>query len=241
MLFKENLYNFSTDKINIFSINPDSSGSMSEHEGDMREGLRRYKSSFENFSEANSMAVSINMFDSDYYPSAFKSIRDFDISYRTGGATALYYSIVQGAKNLLDYIEEVTLRNSCIPRATFIVLSDGEPWDDMATRSEAKKAITELNESGVTTVFVAFGQSISSEFGKKLGFVSTIDIKNKTSLTTFLGEELSRSCKEQSRSIRSLGSEFFSKANKDSHSTGYSAKTSQVLEDDDWFSDVFNI
>lgn len=238
MLFEGNLYKFSTDRINIFSINADSSSSMSSHQNDMREGLDEYKRSFDNFSEANSMAVAINMFDNSYYPSAFKNIREFSTDYRTGGATALYYSIVQGADNLLEYIKEVTARNNCIPRATFIVLSDGEPCQDRATESAAIKAIEELNAAGVTTVFVAFGNAISSNFGKKLGFVATLDINNKSTLTTFMGEELSRSCKEQSKSMKSLGAAFFSQANKSSKSAGYSAKSQTTLEDDEWFDDI---
>lgn len=238
MLFEGNIYKFSTDRINIFSINADSSSSMESHADDMREGLRRYKKSFENFSEANSMAVAINMFASSYYPSDFKNIKEFSTDYRTGGSTAIYYSIEKGAENLLDYIKEITARNNCIPRATFIVLSDGEPCNDPGTESRARKAIEKLNAAGVTTVFVAFGNAISSNFGKSLGFIATLDIRDKSTLTTFMGEELSRSCKEQSKSMKSLGAEFFSQANRNSRSAGYSAKSQTALEDDDWFDDI---
>ncbi len=232
-----NIYDFSTDRINIFSLLIDSSGSMEDSASDMRSGLRMYKRSFNNFSEATSMAISVNRFNSEYMKSYFKGVEDFDISYNADGGTAIYYSICVGAEQLLTYINEVTERTGCIPRATFIVFSDGEPCGDRMTYSDAKKAIDRLNYAGVTTVFVAFGNAMSSKFGDKLGFVSTVDVKNREVLSNFLGVELSKSCKEQSRSLRSLGSNFFSKAN-NSKSKNYSQKTQQALEDDDWFKNI---
>ena len=76
----------------------------------------------------------------------------------------------------------------------------------------AKSDIAMLNELGVTTAFVAFGSSVKSELGTNLGFQSTIDVNDRSVLERFLGVELSKSTIEQSRSIHSLGSDFFSKA-----------------------------
>lgn len=235
MLIKESVYKFVTDRINIFSINPDSSGSMISHSQKMREGLELYKKSFENFSEKNSMAVAINMFNSEYNCRPFKRIEELDISYSTGGGTALYYAIKNGAQNLLDYIEEIIKVNKCIPIATFVILSDGHSEGPDISIREAMEAIQKLNEAGVNTVFVAFGSSIEAKFGEKLGFQSTKDINDTETLVTFMGEELSKSCKQQSKSRKSLGANFFSKAANKSHSAEYDAKTAQILEDDDWF------
>lgn len=232
-----NIYDFSTDRINIFSLLIDSSGSMEGSTNDMIKGLEMYKKSFSNFSEANSMAISVNKFNSYYYSSAFRGVDEFEIDYSTGGGTAIYYSICVGADQILEYVREVTEKTGCVPRATFIVFSDGEPCGDTKSRSDAKEAIEKLNYAGVTTVFVAFGGAIDSKFGDSLGFVSTIDVKNREVLTNFLGVELSKSCKEQSKSMRSLGSNFFSKAN-NSKSQNYSQKTQQALEDDDWFKNI---
>ena len=123
-----NVYDFSSDKIDIYFLLIDCSNSMAYDAENVRIGIRRYKESFENFPEANSIAVSISQFSDSFYPSEFKRIRDLDIRYSTNGATALYYSIVKGAEYLTEYIEEVTKRTGCIPRATFILFSDGEPW-----------------------------------------------------------------------------------------------------------------
>lgn len=236
MLIEGSRFKFDeTDRINIFSINPDASGSMLCNTDKMREGLKLYKKSFENFSEADSMAVSLNMFNDSYNYKPFRGISEFSTKYFTGGGTALFGSIRDGAKNLLDYIDEVTKENNCIPRATFIILSDGHPEGDYGTWKEAVDSIKKLNDNGVTTVFVAFGNAIDAKFGEKIGFQSTIDINNMEDLTYFLGEELSRSCKEQSRSRKSLGSNFFSRAAKNGKTSNSDSKTSQILEDPDWF------
>lgn len=235
MLINGSRLKFDTDRINIFSINPDASGSMLCNTEKMKEGLELYKRSFKNFSEANSMSVSLNMFNGEYHFRPFKGIESFSTYYSTGGGTALYGSIKDGAQNLLDYIAKVTEENNCIPRATFIILSDGHPEGDYGTIGEAKDAISKLNEAGVTTVFVAFGRAIEARFGEELGFQATRDINNMDDITSFMGEELSRSCKEQSRSRKSLGSNFFSRAAKSSKASSKDAKTAQILEDEDWF------
>lgn len=238
MLFEGSLYKFSTGRINVFSLNLDSSDSMSPHIYDMREGIKTMKESFKNFSEARSMALAVNTFNSDYYPSPFKSTEEFDTSYDTGGCTALYYSIVKGAENLLEYIDKVTDINKCMPIATFFVFSDGDPCQDKASKQAAMDAIKKLNEAGVTTVFVAFGGAIDKKYGEDLGFVSTVNIDEKQKLIKFMGVEVSRSIKQQSRSMRSLGSNFFSQMTQKSQSSKYGAKTAQVLEEESWFDDI---
>ena len=233
-----NFLDFSTDKIDIFIMIIDSSGSMKEDEANVVKGLDLYKKSFEGFPEANSIAVSVCKFDGDFYPGDFKHVKDFDTSYYTGGATAIFYSIVKGAEHLNKYIKEVTEHAGCVPRATFIVFSDGEPCKDRMEREDAQKTITNLNYAGVTTVFVAFGKAITSEFGKKLGFMSTIDVNNREALVNFLGVELSKSCKEQSQSLKALGANFFSHAIDNGNSAEYSHTTQEALEDDSWFEDI---
>lgn len=234
-----NLYEFSSDKIDIFCLNVDESGSMDGDSANVIEGLKMYKKSFENFPEVNSIAVSLSKFSYDFYPGEFTSISNMSTHYDAGGGTALYKSIVKGAKYLVSYVNEVANKTGCIPRATYIVFSDGESCtDDRTPASAAKAAINDLNMAGINTVFVAFGQAVSSEFGKKLGFTCTLDVNNRNTLVNFLGVELSKSCKEQSKSMKSLGENFFSQAMGNENSKGYSKATSQALNDDDWISDI---
>ena len=233
-----NKTDFSSDKIDIFSFIIDESGSMS-YEENVTRGLEMYKKSFKNFPEANSIAVSLNKFNEHFSPGEFTSISNFNTYYSASGGTSLYDAIGEAAKKLQNYIKEVTKETGCIPRATFIVFSDGESNSDRRYGFEsAKGVIDDLNYAGINTVFVAFGSAISSEFGTKLGFTCTIDVNNRDTLVNFLGVELSKSCKEQSKSMKSLGANFFSQAVDNENSKGYSQATSQVLNDDDWISDI---
>lgn len=233
-----NFFDFSSDTINIFIILLDSSGSMEDDERNVKRGMKDFIVSFENFPEANSVAVSISRFNDDFYPGEFRLVKDLDIRYSTNGRTALFYSIVKASEYLNNYVREVTERKKCPPRVTFICFSDGEPCGDMMSESDARRAIEDLNYSGATTVFVAFGNAINSEFGKRLGFMSTTDVTSSEVLEEFLGEKLSESCKEQSRSLKALGENFFSQAVDGNKSEGYSQTTMQALEDDEWIGDI---
>lgn len=232
-----NFYDFSSDKIDIYMFLVDKSGSMSPDTENVKKGLEGYKESFESFPDVNSISVSVSQFNGDVYLNDFTKISQMDIRYGANGATAIYYAICEGAKHLLKYIESVTEKTGVTPKATFIVFSDGEPCQDRKSRSDAEKAISKLNYAGVTTVFVAFGSAINSSFGNKLGFMSTKDVENKEVIVEFLSEELSKSCKEQSKSYKALGANFFSQA-ANSSSKGYSQATAQVLEDDSWINDI---
>lgn len=233
-----NFMDFSSDRANVFLMLIDESGSMADDELKVKEGMRQYRKSFENFSEANSIAVSVCKFNEDFKKQEFKAITKFGFDYDATGGTALYYSIIEGANHLKNYIKEVTEVKGIVPRATFIVFSDGEPCYDKRTKAEAMEAIAELNYSGVTTVFVAFGSAIKSSFGEGMGFMSTIDVDNREVLVNFLGVELSKSCKEQSKSMKSLGANFFSKAVGKTASEAFSKTTQQALEDTSWIDDI---
>ena len=233
-----NYMDFSSDKIDIFMLLIDSSSSMRGEEDAVEKGLKLFRKNFKNFPEANSIAISKSTFSGELDLGEFQSIREFDTSYTVGGCTALHYSIVEASKYLRSYVEETTRITGVIPKVTFILFSDGEPFCDLCSESEGREAIELLNCYGATTVFVAFGESITSEFGKRLGFMSTIDVVDRSVVTDFLGVELSKSCKEQSMSLKPLGENFFSKANGNSSSYGYSQTAVQALEDDSWINDI---
>lgn len=239
-ILDESVYNFSSDNVNIFKFNIDSSGSMGEcgKDRDVIAGLKMYKKSFIDFPESDSISISLSMFDSCYKPRPFENIRDFTIDYNPGGATALHESIVKGGIYLIAYMTRVTRKTGVIPRATYVVFSDGHPCDDTMRPEDSKKIIQELKDAGVTTVFVAFGEAIGSSFGDDLGFDSTIEVKEQSELVNFLGVELSKSCKEQSQSMKALGSNFFSQAVGNKNSEGYSLKTSAVVDDEDFMDDI---
>lgn len=232
-----NYMDFSSDKVNVFLILLDSSGSMENDSSNVKTGLKMYQKSFENFPEVNSIAVSICRFADKVNLSEFTHIKDMDLSYCAYGGTALHYAIVKAKDYLKEYEREITEKLGVAPRITFILFSDGEPTGDHMSEKDGKNAIEEMNYAGYTTVFVAFGSAIRSDFGKRLGFISTKDIRNREDAVEFFGVELSKSCKEQSRSLRSLGSNFFSQAT-DAKSESYSATENQVMEDTSFFDDI---
>lgn len=239
-ILDESVYNFSSDNVNIFKFNIDSSSSM-EDDGKYRDviaGLEMYKKSFMDFPESDSIAISLSKFASRYHPVPFENIREFTVDYRPDGATALHESIVKGGIFLIAYMTRVTRKNGVIPRATYIVFSDGHPCQDRMSSEDSKKIIQELKDAGVTTVFVAFGEAIGSSFGDDLGFDSTIEVKEQSELVNFLGVELSKSCKEQSQSMKALGANFFSQAVGNKNSEGYSLRTSAVVDDEDFMDDI---
>lgn len=233
-----NFFNFSSDNMNIFLLLLDSSGSMDGDEENVKKGLKQFQKSFEGFSESNSIAISVCKFNGELYLDEFKPVSEFNATkYFANGGTALNYSIVNGAKYLNEYVAKVTELNGCQPRVTFILFSDGEAsFCDTYSWRAGKYAVEKLNYSGVTTVFVAFGEAITSEYGEKMGFQSTIEVNNRETLIKFFGEDLSRACKEQSKSRKALGSNFFSKIK--GKSEPYSHTTEQALEDDDWISSI---
>lgn len=233
-----NFMNFSSDKANIFLILLDESGSMEDDERNVKAGLRMYQKSFENFAEANSIAISICRFSDRLKLGEFKQVNNLDISYSTNGTTALNYSIVKSAQYLKEYIQDVTDTKKIVPGATFIVFSDGKPCDDLMSWSDGKRAIEQLNYAGITTVFVAFGEGIDSGYGKRMEFMSTVDVRDRDTLVNFLGVELSKSCKEQSMSAKSLGANFFSQAANNTKSEAYSKMAAQALEDTSWIDDI---
>lgn len=230
-----NFCEFSSDRINIFLIVVDASGSMGGEEDNVVYGIKRFKKEFDDFHGSGSIAVAISTFDDSYYAGEFKKITEFSFYYRTGGGTALCYSIIQGAKQLMNYVQFVANQTSTIPRATFVVFSDGMPNGDSRTPEEAAKVISELNYAGVTTAFVAFNGGISKKFGEELGFQAVTD---SSDMIEFMVQELSNSVKEQSQSMRSLGENFFSKANRSDKSEEYSQTTAQALNDDDWIDEI---
>ncbi len=233
-----NFMDFTSSKIDIGMILLDESGSMEKNKKDVRRGVEGFQQSFEGFPNANSIVVNVSTFSTDFYPGEFRQLRDFNYSYRPYGWTALHYSIVKSSQLLKQYIKDVIEHTNIVPQATFVVVSDGEPAHDPCGPSESMKEIQSLNYAHVTTVFVACGKAIRSEFGRKLGFQSTKDIRDKKALTEFFAKELSQSFKTQSERMRPLGANFFSKAGDASQSSRYSKVTEQVLEDDSWIDDI---
>ncbi|MBR6688404.1 MAG: VWA domain-containing protein [Clostridia bacterium] len=232
-IVSDSKYDFSSDNINIIALLYDESGSMEQHVYAMQKANNAFYDDFSKFEEKGSIAISKATFNGNYWMSAFKEVKHFNTSYHADGATHLYSSIVRTVESTIAYYNELIKRLNVRARITFLVFTDGEDNEDYGRyMNNAKAAITELNSLDATTVFVAFGDAIATGAGEKLGFTCTKNITTVKELVACLGSELSKSCKEQSRSSYSLKSEFFSKASKDNAAD---TAADQAIVDDDFF------
>lgn len=223
-------YDFASDSIDIIALIYDYSGSMQDEAPAMRKANKAFYNSFSKFEEKGSVAISKARFDDMFDMTPFDIVDAFDTSYALGGRTALYAAIVKAGKNTIEYYNEIIKRLNIIPKITFLVFSDGCDNESGHRYTEAKNMIKELNSLDATTVFVAFKEAINSGIGEDLNFSCTKDIKSVEELVDCMGNELSKSCKEQSKSAFSLKSEFFSKADKNSEEDD--AKNQAIIDDD---------
>lgn len=210
-------YDFTSDNINIIVLVYDYSGSMRGDINAIQKANQAFRQDFSKFEDKGSIAISKARFANSFAMSSFLTVDEFDTSYSADGGTELYYAIRCATDNTLAYYKEIVKRLNVRPRITFMVFTDG--WDTSESRTKydkAKEAIKELNNLDATTVLVAFREAINSGIGKDLGFTCTKDIKSVDELILCLGKQLSKSCKEQSKSVYALKSEFFSQAEKNS-------------------------
>ena len=225
-------YDFASDAIDIIVLLYDYSGSMQHYKGDMLKANEAFYQDFSRFEEKGSIAIAKGMFDSSFSMTSFDSIEKFNRSYSAYGGTKLYYAIVEATKKTIAYYDEIVKRLNIRPKITFLVFSDGGDNESPNYYDEAKRSITLLNSLDATTVFVAFGAAIKNEAGNDLKFSCTKDINSVEELVRCMGTELSKSCKEQSKSAYSLKSEFFSKADKNSEEDD---TEKQTIIDDNFF------
>lgn len=225
-------YDFAADSIDIIVLLYDYSGSMDNHINAMRKANDAFYKDFSKFEEKGSIAISKGRFNSYFDMTSFLSVEKFDKGYAASGGTKLYYAITQAAENTILYYDELVKRLNIRPKITFLVFTDGGDNESQGWYSEAVSSIKKLNSLDATTVFVAFDEAIENGTGEQMGFTCTKDIQTVEELVSCMGTELSKSCKEQSKSAFSLKSEFFSKADKNSDEDD--TKT-QVIMDDDFF------
>lgn len=222
-------YDFSSDNINIITLVYDQSGSMCDDVAAMREANAAFYKDFSKFEESGSIAISKFVFSDYLRMTPFKGVKDFSTDYVANNATFLYLAIREAAARTIDYYNEIVKRLNVRPRITFLVFSDGQDSREYISEYKAAKvAIKELNCMDATTVFVAFREAIYDNTGDKLGFTCTRNITSVRELISCLGNELSKSCKEQSQSTFSLKSQFFSKATDSSEDDS----DSETFEDD---------
>ena len=226
-------FDFTSDNINIIVLVYDYSGSMSDDKSAMIKANKAFASDFSRFEDKGSIAVAKVMFNNYVVMTSFASVDEFDTSYFASGGTEMYLGIDIGAENTILYYNEIVKRLNVRPRITFLVFTDGEDTSDSRKKYlAAVEAIKKLNSLDATTVFVAFGEARNNDISEKLGFTCKREINTTSELIQCLGKQLSKSCKEQSRSVYSLKSEFFSQANGNSEEDNVDDAS---IVDDDFF------
>lgn len=225
-------YDFSSDTINIIILLYDISGSMESDVSAMRKANKAFYEDFSRFEERGSIAIAKGVFANNFGMTSFDEVKEFNTSYEVGGGTALYYAIVQSIDNTVKYYDEIVKRLNVRPRITFLVFTDGDDNQSQNHRYNARDAIKELNSLDATTVLVAFRDATRSGIGDDLGFSCVKNIHTVQELVSCLGNELSKSCKEQSKSAYSLKSEFFSKADQNAEEDD---TQNRAIMDDDFF------
>jgi len=225
-------YEFTSDNVNIFCFLYDVSGSMEPDVAAMRKANIAFYDDFSEFKDKGSIAIAKAIFASGYGMSNFESIENFNTGYSVGGGTKLYYAICETVDNIIRYYNEIVKRLNVRPRITFLVFSDGDDNESPDCYPKAKEKIKELNSMDATTIFVAFRDAIKEKSGEKLGFTCTREIDNVNELISCMGKELSKSCKEQSKSAYSLKSKFFSKIN---NTPKEDEKTEEEIFDDNFW------
>lgn len=236
---------FDTDQIVTMYILLDFSLSMKENRRDVIEGLKMYKERTSKLAreEGISIAVCISKFNHRYFQGEFVEPKDLYIDYEPCGDTAMYNALNESIEYNEKYVKEVINNTKVIPKRAFIIMSDGKencyPTEDLIKK--VKDGIAMLNSANTTTAFVAFGDAITTEIGQELGFQSIVNVKDRSLIRKFLGEDLSRSTIEHSRSATPLGSSFFSKSK---YGVGQSEKVSErakeVIEDRKWLGNIFD-
>lgn len=164
----------STVLLTTFMI--DKSGSMDDHEDDMRECLCSYKEAIAESKQSDEMLLSKVLFSHEIKTFGFVKPEDFDTSYQAGGGTKLYDAIIDHRKRLLAYMDELR-ENGTNVRAITIILSDGKDEHSSNHISDARKAIEDLTSKEVMVAFIAFGQNAFG-IAEKLGInpKSTVEV-----------------------------------------------------------------
>lgn len=119
----------------------------------------------------------------------------------------MYDAITEGTSKLKNY--RAFLKNEGMRvKAVFAVFSDGLDNDSRRTFSEAKQAVSFLNQEEITTAFISFGGKAAGT-ARDLGFQNLLDVTSSASELRRAFDCLSRSVIESSRSVLADANDFF--------------------------------
>jgi len=196
-----------SENVNLMMLGIDGSGSMTGFTRDMIQSLEDFKDALVNSKDSNEILVARADFSDDVTIGGYKSINEFDTSFYTGGMTAMYDTIVQGSKKMLDYrkyLRDQGVRVKCV----FAIFSDGMENGSSADVSTTRRAVQNLNDEEITTAFISFGPDAKVE-AQNLGFKNLLEVGSTASELRKAFNCLSKSVIESSKSVVADGDDFF--------------------------------
>lgn len=196
-----------SENVNLMMIGIDGSGSMSSYSNDMIQCLNDFKDALTNSKESNEILVARADFASDVNIGGYKAIDEFDTSFSAGGSTAMYDTVVEGSRKMLEYrkyLRDQGVRVKCV----FAIFSDGFENASRADVATARQAIENLNREEITTAFISFGGDAKVE-AQRLGFVNLLEVGSSASELRKAFNCLSKSVIESSKSVVADGDAFF--------------------------------
>ncbi|MCH5267100.1 MAG: hypothetical protein J1E62_02045 [Lachnospiraceae bacterium] len=196
-----------SENINLIFLGIDCSASMTQWEQDMKNSLKEFKTALADSKEADEILVARADFSDTISVGGYKKISEFDIGFVTGGCTAMYDTIVEGADKLKEYRK--FLRDQGVRvKAVFAIFSDGLDNQSVNNFSRAKQTIDFLNNEEITTAFISFGGQATQE-ANNLGIRNILDVASSASELRRAFDCLSKSVIESSKSVLADEDDFF--------------------------------
>ena len=196
-----------SENINLIFLGIDKSGSMATYESDMKHCLAEFKAALTDSKEADEILVARADFCERVTIGGYKKITEFDTGFSTGGMTAMYDTIVDGAEKLKEYRKFLKEQGVRV-KAVFAIFSDGEDNASSHGFSEAKRSIEFLNSEEITTAFISFGGG-ATQTARDLGFKNILDVASSASELRKAFNCLSKSVIESSKSVINNTDDFF--------------------------------
>ena len=195
-----------SENVNLIFVGIDGSSSMHKFEGDMIQALSDFKDALINSKEADEILIARADFADSAVVGGYKKITELDTSYRTGGCTALYDTIINGTEKLRAY-RDFLKKEGMRVKAVFAIFSDGQNniGNDF---SGAKKAVEYLNDEEIVTAYISFGGE-AKVVAQDLGFRNILDVTSSASELRKAFNCLSKSVIENSKSAVSKKDDFF--------------------------------
>lgn len=195
-----------SENVNLIFVGIDGSGSMRSFEGDMIQALTDFKDALINSKEADEILIARADFSDSAVVGGYKKIMELDTSYRTGGCTALYDTIINGTEKLRTY-RDFLKKEGMRVKAVFAIFSDG--LNNMGNDfGGAKKAVEYLNDEEIVTAYISFGGE-AKVVAQDLGFRNILDVTSSASELRKAFNCLSKSVIENSKSAVSKKDDFF--------------------------------